>query len=100
MLVQVAKALAGSDQHTERGIDLWMEHIGPVWKKDFVWMKQALVKWCGAMQAEGLAPQGTNEMDQFIHHGAQKKEINFGFHAPRPAVLCLLACAFEPRRSR
>jgi hypothetical protein len=47
MLVQIAKTLAGKDQHTEREIALWVEHIGPVWKKDPAWMKQALVNWYG-----------------------------------------------------
>ncbi|WP_202882255.1 AbiV family abortive infection protein [Candidatus Manganitrophus noduliformans] len=75
MLVQIAKALAGKDQHTAREIALWMEHIGPVWKKDPAWMKQALVNWYGAMQAEGLATDGPNAMEQFIRYGVQEKGV-------------------------
>lgn len=75
MLVQIAKALAGKDQHTEREIELWVEHIGPVWKKDPAWMKQALVNWYGAMQTEGFAPEGANEMEQFIRRGVQKEGV-------------------------
>ncbi len=69
MLVQIAKVLAGKDLHTEQEIMLWVEHIGPVWKKDPAWMKQALVNWYGAMQATGLATEGPNAMEQFIRHG-------------------------------
>lgn len=72
MLVQTAKVLAGRDQHTEREIALWVEHIGPVWKKEFTWMKQALVNWYGAMHAEGLVADGANAMEQFVRHDVQK----------------------------
>ncbi len=74
MLLQTARALAGNDEHTEREIALWVEHIGPVWKKDPAWMKQALVNWYGAMQAEGLAAEGANSMERFIRHGVQEEE--------------------------
>ena len=75
MLVQIAKALAGKDQHTEQEIALWVEHIGPVWKKDPAWMKQALVNWYSAMQAAGLAAEGANAMEQFIRDGVQEKGV-------------------------
>ena len=73
MLVQIAKALSGKDQHTEREIALWMDHIGPVWKKDVALMKQALVNWYSAMQTEGLAAEGANAMEQFIRERVQEK---------------------------
>jgi AbiV family abortive infection protein len=68
-LLVTAKILAGKDNHTEREVALWVEHIGPVWKKDPGWMKQALVNWYAAMQAEGLATEGPNEMERFIRSG-------------------------------
>lgn len=71
-LLVTAKILAGKDNHTEREVALWVEHIGPVWKKDPAWMKQALVNWYAAMQAQGLAADGPNEMESFIRNGPLK----------------------------
>jgi AbiV family abortive infection protein len=68
-LVEIAKVLAGKNEHTEREVALWIEHIGPVWKKDPAWMKQALVNWYGAMQSAGLAAEGANEMERFVRNG-------------------------------
>jgi AbiV family abortive infection protein len=73
-LVDIAKLLAGKDEHTEREIALWIEHIGPVWKKDQAWMEQALINWYGAMQAQGLAAQGPNRMEHFIRGGPSDKD--------------------------
>lgn len=52
-----------------------MTSIGAVWKKDPAWMKQPLVNRYGAMQAEGLAAEGANVMEQFIRHGVQGKGV-------------------------
>ena len=52
-----------------------MEHIGPVWKQNDRWMKQALVKWYEAMQKEGLQPAGDNKMEQFIRHGISREKV-------------------------
>ena len=65
-LVAVAKLQAGNSVHTEREVQLWVEHIGPVWKQDMTWMKQAVVNWYAAMQAEKLLPAGPNAMEQFV----------------------------------
>jgi AbiV family abortive infection protein len=69
MLVNVARLLALESEHTEKELQLWIEHMGPVWKKNPAWMKQALVNWYAAMQKSGLAPEGANQMEQFIHDG-------------------------------
>lgn len=66
MLVNVAKILAQKSHYTEKEIQLWLEHIGPVWKKEPIRMKRALVAWYAAMQREGLASKGSNEMEQFV----------------------------------
>ncbi len=69
MLVQTARVLAKS-KHTEvKEIELWIKHIGPVWKKDPAWMKKALVNWYTEMQKHELAEEGKNKMQQFIHEG-------------------------------
>lgn len=70
-LVQTARLFARDHHCTEREIQLWVEHLGPVWKQDPGWMKQAIVNWYAAMQAAGLMPRGENAMAQFIHHGIQ-----------------------------
>jgi AbiV family abortive infection protein len=69
MLVKVAKILTQKNEHTEKEIELWVEHIGPVWKKHPALMKQALVTWYAAMQRRGLVPDSTNQMEQFVHDG-------------------------------
>lgn len=69
MLVSVADILAKDKDVSEKEIQLWIEYVGPVWKKDPAWMKAALANWYAAMQAAGLAPEGENKMEQFIRHG-------------------------------
>lgn len=71
-LVQTAHLFASSKSDcTEREIELWIEHVGPVWRQDLSWMKQALVNWYAAMQAAGLKPSGENTMEQFVRTGLQ-----------------------------
>lgn len=66
MLVEISRILARGSKHSEKEIELWIKHVGPVWKKDMAWMKQAVVNWYAAMQAEGLAKEGPNTMEQFV----------------------------------
>jgi AbiV family abortive infection protein len=68
-LVEIAKIFVRKDEHTEKELELWVEHIGPVWKKEPALMKQALVSWYAAMQQVGLVPAGSNQMDQFVYDG-------------------------------
>lgn len=60
--------MAKNKDVSEKEIELWIEHIGPVWKKDLVQMKITLVNWYSAMQVAGLAPEGDNGMELFINH--------------------------------
>lgn len=41
-------------------------------------MKQALRNWYEAMQANGLAPEGTNDMERFIDEGLRPAEAADG----------------------
>lgn len=66
MLVDIARIFAQHSKHSEKEVELWIEHVGPVWKKDMAWMKQAVVNWYAAMQAAGLAKEGPNVMEQFV----------------------------------
>lgn len=67
-IVSIAKLLvnARSNEYTPKEIELWIEHVGPVWKKGMPWMKQAIVTWYAAMQTHGLAPDGENKMEVFV----------------------------------
>jgi AbiV family abortive infection protein len=69
MLIQVARILARDNHASKTEIELWIKHIGPVWKRNPSWMKQALCKWYREMQDAGFAPAGENEMEKFIKSG-------------------------------
>jgi hypothetical protein len=69
MLIQVAKIFVRDKHVSKTEIDLWIKHIGPVWKRDPSWMEQALCNWYREMQDAGLAPAGENEMEKFIKSG-------------------------------
>jgi AbiV family abortive infection protein len=67
MLVDLAKIFASTKEITEKEIELWVKHLGPVWKKNMSWMQHALVNWFHEMQESGLAPElCTNAMREFI----------------------------------
>jgi AbiV family abortive infection protein len=66
-LVSVAKLLSRPSEHSAQEVALWVKHIGPVWKQDMVWMKQALINWQDAMYREGLSKTHVGEMSEFVH---------------------------------
>lgn len=66
IIVRTAKLLAVDVEITEREIELWVQHVGPVWKQSKEIMEKALVDWYAALQAEGIKPTGENGMQQFI----------------------------------
>jgi AbiV family abortive infection protein len=61
-----AKALLSSRKHTPREIELWVEHVGPVWKSDMNSMKQGVLGWQQAMLREGLTTEGSITMAAFL----------------------------------
>jgi AbiV family abortive infection protein len=69
MLVQIAKIFSKESNTTSKEIELWIKHMKPVWMLDTESMKQALVDWHTEMQQHGLALEGDNKMEEFIHHG-------------------------------
>ena len=77
-LVATARLLASgsSGECSEREIELWVEHVGPVWRHDLGWMKQALVNWYAAMQDAGLKPKGDNTMEQFVRTGIRSTQAS------------------------
>lgn len=68
-LVKIAIAFTNKHEYTTKEVNLWVEHMRAVWKKDHALMKQALVSWYAAMQRNGLAPHGANGMEQFVREG-------------------------------
>jgi AbiV family abortive infection protein len=65
-IVKIASLSAGRGRHTAREVELWVEHMGSVWKAEMAWMKTALSRWYQAMRAEGLEAEGPEEIDSFI----------------------------------
>ena len=65
-LVQTAQILARDRQYGAREIELWIEHLQPVWKGSMDWMKKGLLNWSEAMTKEGLGDDMA-QMDAFIY---------------------------------
>ena len=67
-LIAIARVVAGSKNapHTTREVELWIEHLGPVWKKEMAWMQQGLTNWNSAMLKEGLAVEGAVSFSEFV----------------------------------
>jgi AbiV family abortive infection protein len=64
--VKLAKVFLAKKEVTDIEIELWIKHLGPVWKKNMKWMEKALVNWYREMQECGLYPEDTNKMEDFI----------------------------------
>jgi len=71
MLVATAHILTESQTVTPTEIDLWIKHMGPVWKASKEQMQSAIVKWYEAMQAQALMEKGPNAMEDFVLRGVQ-----------------------------
>lgn len=71
VIARTAKLLVTDGEITQREIELWIQHVGPFWKKSKEVMEKALVDWYAALQAEGLKAAGENGMRQFIVDGVK-----------------------------
>ena len=71
MIVHTSELLSQGDDVSIRELELWVKHLGPVWKKAKEVMEKGLVDWQAAMQAEGLKRDGGEEMQKFILEGIQ-----------------------------
>jgi AbiV family abortive infection protein len=69
ILVSLSHIFATGKTITPKEIELWVHHLGPVWMGDPNWIKKALENWYSEMQSAGLAPAGTNEMEDWIRRG-------------------------------
>lgn len=63
-LVRVAETLARPKAVTAREIELWIEHVAPVWNSDR--MAAALVDWAMAMKQEGLPAPTALDLQKFL----------------------------------
>lgn len=73
-LVATADLLSSAPPTSEREIELWVEHVGPVWNNDLNQMTPAVASWYRAMQKEGLKPKGDNGMERFIYGGLDPRK--------------------------
>ena len=69
--VQTAELLARGDEVSGREIELWIEHVQPVWMGRKELMEKAVVDWHAALQAEGLKAADRDGMEKFIIEGYQ-----------------------------
>lgn len=74
-LVQTAEILAESRPVSTEEIELWVEHLGPVWNENSTWMRTALENWYAALQERGLVKEGENAMRTFIREGIRDESI-------------------------
>jgi AbiV family abortive infection protein len=69
ILVVTSELLGKGEDVSEREIELWIEHLSPVWRQSNEAMEKGLADWYAAMQGEGLKPPGENSMREFILEG-------------------------------
>lgn len=74
-LVSTAQLLSSASPTSSREVELWVEHVGPAWKRDLNWMKRAVANWYHAMQREGLKPEGENGMEKFLGGGIDREGV-------------------------
>ena len=73
-LVLIAKVFTTDRETMTEEIDLWIEHIGPVWKGPKPWMENALIRWHKALRERGIEVRG--DMEKFIR--GSENERNHG----------------------
>jgi AbiV family abortive infection protein len=75
-LVGIAEILTKQTREvTTREIELWIDFMLPVKGKDLFKQKVALRDWYAALQLEGLAPAGDNEMEGFVFGNEKLKTL-------------------------
>lgn len=64
-IFDVVKIMVRPTAHTTREVELWIQHVGPVWNQEMALMKQGIIDWQEAMHSEGLSKTTANEMKSF-----------------------------------
>jgi AbiV family abortive infection protein len=67
LLIEIAGLFSKEKETSTKEIELWIKHIGPVWKGNMSWMKKALANWWADMKENGLAPLNDNDFEKFIY---------------------------------
>ena len=70
-VVRTAELLSHRDDVSAREMELWIEHVQPVWMGRKELMEKAVVDWHAALQAEGLKAEDQDGMEKFIIEGYQ-----------------------------
>jgi AbiV family abortive infection protein len=65
-ILSVSQTLAKKRVYTEREIELWVVHVGPVKEGALEHQKQAIYDWFRAMEAEGLIEEGKIPFAEFL----------------------------------
>jgi AbiV family abortive infection protein len=65
-LVATAELLAIEKMVSAREVELWIEHLGPVWKGPMDWMKKAVENWHAAMVTDGLLESTGLPIGEFL----------------------------------
>jgi AbiV family abortive infection protein len=68
-LVRTAELLSRGEDISSREMELWVQHVPPVWMERKELMEKALVDWHAALHAEGLTTGTVDEMEKFIIEG-------------------------------
>jgi AbiV family abortive infection protein len=68
-IVDTAEIFARGDDVSPREIQLWIEHLQPVWMTSKEAMEKGLVDWALAVEAEGLRSMDGDAVEKFIISG-------------------------------
>jgi AbiV family abortive infection protein len=65
-MIGTAEILLSTHEVTTREVELWITHVGPVWKHDMETMKKAVADWYAIMQSEGLFDDEKGDINAFL----------------------------------
>ena len=65
-LVSIADLMARERTFTRRELELWIEHMQPVYGAPLHEMKAALLRWYAAMREAGLSSDDDREVESFV----------------------------------
>ena len=68
-IVRIAEFQLPKRDVTEREIELWIQHLKPVWKQPMELMEAAVAAWHRQMCEEGLTQDDPEAMERFIVQG-------------------------------
>jgi hypothetical protein len=74
-VIAAAKAVIRNKAHvTEKEVELWIQHMGPVWKKDWELGKVALKNWFADLVRLGLLKGNADDYASFVD--GRKRWVN------------------------